>query len=412
MNLYIIMLTIVGLASLLMAWMPAISKKTGISYAIWYVLAGFILYSSFDFFPNPDPIRKEDFVVHLTELVVVVSLMGSGLKIDERFSFKRWAVPFRLVTSTMLLSIVLLAFGGVYLLHFDIASAILLGAVLAPTDPVLASDVQVGPPHDKEKNIVRFGLTAEAGMNDGMAFPFTWLAVTVALLGSKSGGLKDWVWMDLLYRTFVGVASGFLIGRILAWLLFYLPKKMDFEEIRDGFVAVSATLVAYGITELFNGYGFIAVFVTAITIRNYEMNHRYHTKLHSFIDQIERILLAIVLLLFGGSLATGILANLTLKMAILGLLFLFLIRPFSAWIGLLGTRLNLKEKAAIGFFGIRGVGSFFYLAFALDKSDFSFADELWSIAAFVVLVSIITHGTTAAFGMKKIEESYSEEPEK
>ena len=116
MSIYIIMLTIVGLATLLMAWMPVISKKTGISYAIWYVVAGFLLYSVFDFFPNPDPIRKESFTLHLTELVVIVSLMGTGLKIDERFSFKTWAIPFRLVTITMIFSIVAIAFLACYFL--------------------------------------------------------------------------------------------------------------------------------------------------------------------------------------------------------------------------------------------------------------------------------------------------------
>ena len=342
MDIYIITLTIVGLAALGMAWMPIISKKTGISYAIWYVLAGFLLYACFDFFPNPDPLRNENFTVHITELVVIISLMGTGLKIDERFSFKRWAVPFRLVTITMLLTIAIIAFLSMQILGFNLSSAILLGAVLAPTDPVLASDVQVGPPLEKEKNDVRFALTAEAGMNDGMAFPFVWLAIVVALNSADSSVIGEWLLMDLIYRIIVGVVSGFLIGRLLAWLLFYLPKRKDFEEVRDGFVAISVTLVVYGITELLQGYGFIAVFVAAITIRNYEINHQYHTQLHSFTDQIERILLSIVLILFGGSLATGILDHLNWQMALFGLMFLFLMRPLAGFLGLLGTKLAVK----------------------------------------------------------------------
>lgn len=404
MDIYIVGLTIIGLAALLMAWMPAISKKTGISYAIIYVLAGFVLYKVFDFFPNPNPIRNEDFTVHITELAVIISLMGTGLKIDEAFSLKNWAIPFRLISITMILSIAIVAFLAVYFLKFDLPSAILLGAVLAPTDPVLASDVQVGPPLDKQKNNVRFGLTAEAGMNDGMAFPFTWLAVSISLFGSSTKVLAEWLWMDFFYRIIIGVAAGFLIGRLLAWLLFQLPKKNNITEVRDGFVAISTTLVVYGITELFHGYGFIAVFVAAITIRNYELDHHYHKKLHSFTDQIERILLSIVLLLFGGSLATGILENLNWQMALFSIAFLFLMRPLAAFLGLIGTGLSKKEKTAIGFFGIRGIGSFFYLAFALNETDFRYADELWSLVSFVVLVSIVLHGSTAAFGMKKVEE--------
>lgn len=415
MDIYIIMLTIVGLAALGMAWMPAISKKTRVSYAIWYVFAGFLLYAFSNFFPHPDPIRKETFTVHFTELAVIISLMGTGLKIDERFSLKNWAIPFRLVTITMILTIAAVAYLSMKFLDFDLPSAILLGAVLAPTDPVLASDVQVGPPNDKDRNETRFALTAEAGMNDGMAFPFTWLAVAFALNrpdANNSGTVGDWLWMDLLYRIVVGVAAGFLIGRLLAWLLFYLPKRNASVEVRDGFVAISVTLVVYGVTELFSGYGFIAVFVAAVTIRNYEMDHEFHSKLHSFTEQIERILLSIVLLLFGGSLATGILNELNWAMALFGLIFLFLIRPVSGLIGLLGSKLNFKEKAAISFFGIRGVGSFFYLSFALNKSDFQFTNELWAVVSFVVLISIIIHGSTAAMGMKEVENIHAGKDEK
>ncbi|WP_207425227.1 sodium:proton antiporter [Pedobacter sp. SYSU D00535] len=413
MDIYIIGLTVVGIASLAMAWMPAITQKTGISYSIWYVLAGIIIYTFFDFFPTPDPIREEDYAVHLSELVVIISLMGTGLKIDEAFSLKGWAIPFKLVTLTMILSIAGVALLSYYILGFDLPSAILLGAVLAPTDPVLASDVQVGPPLEKQKNNVRFALTAEAGMNDGMAFPFTWLAIALALSGgTTSGVIGDWVMKDIFYRILVGVALGYFIGRLIAWLIFYLPRKNSAVEMRDGFVAVSVTLASYGITELFQGYGFIAVFITAITIRNYELDHQYHTKMHSFTDQIERIALAIVLILFGGSLATGILGDLSWYTVAFALGFIFILRPFTAYISLIGSGFSAKEKSAISFFGIRGMGSFFYLAFALKKANFQYADELWAAVSFVVLISIIIHGCTAALGMRLVEEETELENEK
>jgi sodium/hydrogen antiporter len=412
MNIYIIGISIVGLASLAMAWMPALTEKTGISYSVWYILAGILLYSFFDFFPNPDPIRKESYTVHLSELVVIISLMGTGLKLDEPFSFRNWKLPFRLVTITMLLSIALVALISYFSLGLGLASALLLGAVLAPTDPVLASDVQVGPPLEKDKNKVRFALTAEAGMNDGMAFPFTWLAITVALAGGISQAtILDWLWMDIVYRIVAGVLIGYVIGRVLAWLLFYLPGKGITVEIRDGFVAVSTTLTVYGLTELAHGYGFIAVFVAAVALRNYELDHKYHTKMHSFTDQIERILLAIVLILFGGSLATGILEKLNWQMVTFAFVFLFIIRPVTAYLSLFSSGLTIKEKLGISFFGIRGIGSFFYLSFALSKAEFSHADELWATLALVVLLSIVLHGCTAALSMKHIEKEQHEREE-
>jgi NhaP-type Na+/H+ or K+/H+ antiporter len=335
--------------------------------------------------------------------------MGTGLKIDQPFSIRSWMVPFKLVIITMLLCIGIVTLLGVWTFNFDWASALLLGAVLAPTDPVLASDVQVGPPFEESKDNIRFSLTAEAGMNDGMAFPFTWLAIILAMAGSPGNTISigEWVLYHLLYKIVAGVLIGIALGWLLAYLLFYLPDRKKSVVINDGFIAISTTLTVYGITELLFGYGFIAVFATAITLRNYELNHKLHKKLHSFADQIERILLAIVLIVFGGSLVSGILQDLTWKMVVFGLGYLFVVRPLTGMLALMGTRLHIKEKLAISFFGIRGIGSFFYLAFALKQTNFMHGIEIWSLVAFIVLVSIIVHGVTANTVMKKLEIRFS-----
>jgi NhaP-type Na+/H+ or K+/H+ antiporter len=407
MDIYLISITVIGIAALGMAWMPGITKRTGISYAIAYVLLGMAVYSILEFFPSPDPLRFQTHALRLSELVVIVSIMGTGIKIDRPFQFKTWIVPFRLISVTMLLCIAGVAWIANAFLNFDWASAVLLGAALAPTDPVLASDVQVGPPHEENEENVRFSLTAEAGMNDGMAFPFTWFAIALAIAAGSAPDLQTWVLRDLLYKLIAGVTCGFAMGRLLAFLVFYLPEKKNFIVIRDGFVGISATLLIYGITELLHGYGFIAVFVTAITLRNYERHHKYHKKLHDFTDQVERILVAIVLILFGGSLVSGVLDKLTWPMALLGLGFLFLIRPVSGLLGLLRLNLHMYERLAVSFFGIRGIGSFFYVAFAIKQADFKFAEEIWSLVSFIVLVSIVIHGLTATRVMKIFERRLS-----
>ena len=151
MDRFIFSLFVFGTASLLMVWMPFISKKTGISYSLFYLSAGVILYSFFpDNLPNPLPQFNKTAVLHLTELIVIISLMGAGIKIDQRFSFKKWALPLRLVFIAMVLCIVVTVAYGYFILEFTLSAAVLLGAVLAPTDPVLASDVQVGPPNEKK----------------------------------------------------------------------------------------------------------------------------------------------------------------------------------------------------------------------------------------------------------------------
>lgn len=403
---YIIFITVFGFSALAMAWMPAISQKTGISYSIIYVMVGAVLYYFFDILPKPDVDRYEEYAVHLTELVVLISLMGTGLKIDQAFSFKSWIVPFRLVIVTMILCIGLMTVMGWWILKFDWASALLLGAVLAPTDPVLASDVQVGPPHEGNKDNVKFSLTAEAGLNDGTAFPFVWLAITLAIMaGNGNASIQNWLLSDLIYKVIAGVASGFLFGKLLGYLIFDLPEKRQFLLTRDGFIAIAATLMVYGVTELLHGYGFIAVFVCAISMRAYERNHKFHRRLHEFTDQIERMLLAIILILFGGILVTGILKALTWEMALVGICFIFIIRPLTVFLALIGTKLHYKEKGIIGFFGIRGMGSFYYLSFALSKTWFNFNKEIWALVSFIVLISIIVHGITASRSFKKLEEN-------
>jgi sodium/hydrogen antiporter len=409
MNTYLFVILIIGLASLGMAWMPRVTQKTKISYAILYVIFGVVLYIFSDHLPLPDPIRKQEYAVHLTELVVIISLMGTGLKIDRPFSFKNWKLPFRLVSWTMLLSIGLMALLSYWFLGFDLPSALLLGAVLAPTDPVLAADVQVGPPHENRRDDVRFALTAEAGLNDGLAFPFTWLAIVVAqIVYTGKGSLTDWLLVDVLYKIVVGVLAGFLLGRLLAFGIFRTTEKENFLKHDNGFIGLAATLVIYSLTEWIHAYGFMAVFVGAVTLRNYELKHEFHTQLHSFTDQIERILVGIVLILFGGSLVSGVLEELSGQMLILGLIFVFVVRPLAGYVALWGAGIHTLQRLGISFFGIKGIGSFFYLSYALVKTDFAQAREVWSLTAFTVLISLLTHGSTATHSMSRIEEKFAE----
>jgi NhaP-type Na+/H+ or K+/H+ antiporter len=406
---YIVILIVIGLAALGMAWMAAFTKATKISYSILYVAFGAALYAlAGNFLPLPDPISKSTGTVRLTEMIVIVSLMGSGLKIDRPFSLRNWRVPLRLVSITMLLSIAGVTAVGYYWLGFGLAAAALLGAVLAPTDPVLAADVQVGPPTEGDRTHSKFALTAEAGMNDGTAFPFTWLAILLATGELATKGWSGWFQYELFYKLLAGVAIGYLLGKLLGWLFFKLPEEMEGAKVRDGFVALCATLLVYGVTEAAHGYGFIAVFVSAVTMRGLERHHKMHKTLHEFTDQIERLLVCIVLLLFGGSLVSGLLNGLNWSLAGAGVFFVLVMRPVIGALSLWGTGLHFKEKLAIGFFGIKGVGSFYYLAFALAETSFPEQGKLWALTGFTVLLSIIVHGLTATSIMKKLEFRFRE----
>ncbi len=405
MDSYNLLLAVFGISILTVAWVPSLVKKYSLSYPILFVAFGMLLYQLPVELPNPNPLIHKTFVTHLTELCVIVSLTGTGLKIDRRFSFPGWAIPLRLVLITMILTIAAFALAGWLIASLVPASAVLLAAALAPTDPVLASDVQVGDPNEGGEDNVRFALTGEAGLNDGLAFPFVHLSL--ALLPATAPlaeRLLDWLWMDVLYRIVVGVVFGWLAGKALAYLIFGLPKKIEIKADAYGFVALAVTLTSYGVTELVHGYGFLAVFIAAITLRNRERTHEYHREMHDFSDQIEKLFIIILLVLFGGALVNGILDELTWQGALLGVLLVVVIRPLAGWVALIGTKTTRPERWIIAGFGIRGIGCFFYLAYAIENGGFAEKEEIWSITAFTVLFSIILHGMLATPVMNKLDK--------
>ncbi|WP_285008046.1 cation:proton antiporter [Pedobacter faecalis] len=411
MDKYLAVMLIAGLASLGMAFMPAIAKRTGISYSLIYVAIGALVYlTAGDYLPSPLPQSNNNLTLHLSELIVIISLMGTGIKIDRSFSFRRWASPLRLVFIAMILCVLACTFLGLSILQVSLPAAILLAAVLSPTDPVLASDVQVGPPNEKVKSETKFALTSEAGLNDGMAFPFTWLAILAATAGLGTETLIKWASYYVLYKIAAGFLLGWLCGKLAAYLVFTVSKKHRLLKPTDGFVAIALVLFTYGLTELLHGYGFIAVFICGITLRHAEKNHDYHQELHSFTDQMERLLLGLLLILFGGSLVSGILEPLNTSTVVYALMFLLVIRPLTAYLALTGTQMHWKERLAICFFGIRGMGSIFYLAFALHEVAFQKSDELWAVVTFTMLLSIIMHGLTATRVMNHLKVQLPREP--
>jgi len=387
-----------GPGALLAAALPRAVERLPFSLPLAFLGAGVGLWLLPLGLPDLDPVAARPLVEHTTEVIVIVALMGAGLALDRPFGRRRWRVAWRLVLVAMPLTIAgtaLLAYG---LAGLPVASALLLGAVLAPTDPVLASDVQVGEPTEgvDEEDEVRFGLTAEAGMNDGAAFPVVYAAIAVATVGlSPDRWLLDWAVHDLLVKTVVGVVGGLLVGRVLARVFFRSrAETLRLGEHGDGFVALAVTFLAYGATELAGGYGFIAVFVAACSIRAAERSHGYHHVLHGFTEQVERLLTAWLLLLLGGAVASGLLADLTWGGALVGLGLVFLVRPLAAFVSVQGTAAGRRERAVIACYGIRGVGSLYYLAYATGRAEFP-AAELWAVVGFTVVLSVVVHGVSA-----------------
>lgn len=391
-----------GVAALAAAVLPKLLGKWPVSMPMVFFAAGLLAFSVLDVLPNPDPVIYGSIAQHLTEICVIISLMGAGLAINRPFRLRDWASTWRLLGITMPLSIIAVAFLGWWMLGLGVAAAVLLGAALAPTDPVLASEVQVGEPTEDEEGTdedeARFALTSEAGLNDALAFPFTYIAILMSTIGvAPHLWFGEWILLDLLWR----LTAGFLIGIGTGWLLgrlfFSAPaQQLKLSENAEGFTALAATFLAYGVAELVNGYGFLAVFVCACTIRAAERDHGYHRVLHNFVEQIERLLTVVILVLLGGAVARGMLTGIGWTEILMVALILLIIRPLTGWIGLAGGKTGPQERATISFFGVRGIGSLFYIAYALGKGNFGDGTDLWAVVGLTVTGSILLHGAAAS----------------
>ncbi len=378
-----------------MSWAPMGLRRLPLTLAILCVALGVLVFSTGLFAFNPDPRTWDTATERLTELVVIISLMGAGLKLDRPLGWRSWSTTWRLLAVAMPVTIAAVAWLGVAGLGFSLAMALLLGAAMAPTDPVLAADVQVGPPQSGDEDDVRFGLTSEAGLNDALAFPFVHLAILAAAGGLfTQDGLLDWFGIKVGWKLVAGLGVGWLVGWSFGKLIFHAREPGE-TRFGDGLVSLAATLVAYAATELAHGYGFVAVFVCAVAIRGSERDHEFHGEMHDVSDQIERLLMMLLLILFGGALANGLMASLTWTDVLIGLVILLVVRPLAGLLALAGAPQPWREKILLAFLGIRGVGSVYYVAYGLNHGDFGSSERLWAIVGFIILASILLHGVTA-----------------
>ena len=402
---YHIVLAIVGCAILFAHWLPRwISGREPAASAL-LIGAGYLAFAFIPGTPTPfNPVNSPKIWEMTSEICVVIGLFGVGIRIDSLRVWKNWQATVRLLIIAMPLTIAALAFVGMAAAGMTLATGLLLGAILAPTDPVLASDVQVGKPLEGGEHPVRFTLTTEAGLNDGLAFPFLYLAMAVIAAGGWSLGLiGEWLAVDVAYRITVGLISGLVLGWMLARLLFDFPRANALSKTESGLVAFAGVMIIYGVTELVEGFGFIAVFVAGLTLRRSETNHEYHAKLHDFVEALERALTALLLVALGAAIP-ALLPFFTLQVAVISLVLLFVIRPAAAWLALSRTTLPPRERFVVAFYGIRGIGSIYYLAYAATHITLPNAEQLWAIIAFTIVISTILHGFTAGLAIDRATE--------
>ncbi len=411
---------IVGALLIAMALSGTLLKRLPVSTALLYLAAGYGLSPAGLNLMAPDPLNYSAILERLAEVAVLISLFAVGLKLGLPLSDKGWLLPVRLTIVSMTITVVLIALIGTQILGLSLGAAVLLGAIIAPTDPVLASDVQVLEADDRDR--LRFSLTGEGGMNDGAAFPFVMLGL--GLLGLHDLGSGGWRWLvvDVLWAIGGGLLIGGVMGTLIGKLVVYLRSRHKESVGLDEFLALGLIALVYGLAVLSHSYGFLAVFAAGLALQRVRVRPgnnvgsadrgmglkskqakaalATHTEyagvfmmheVRNFNDQLERIAEVAIVLVLGGMLSYSYLpAN-----AGWFILILFLVvRPVSVWLGLLGaTSVSSDQRLLISWFGIRGIGSIYYLMYAINHGlPRALAGEIIALTLSVVAVSIVVHG--------------------
>jgi sodium/hydrogen antiporter len=406
---------LVGGLLLVMGLTSTILQRSPVTSSIIYLAVGVIVGPTVLNLFHFNPIKQSALLEILTEVVVLISLFSAGVKMPVPFSFARWHKPILLATVSMAITVMLVAAFAYYLLELPLGAGILLGAILAPTDPVLATDVQTRHPGDRD--LLRFTLTSEAGMNDGSAFPFVMLGM--ALLGLHDVGNLgfNWLIVDVLWATVAGIFIGVVAGIGLAHFGWKLRREPYKHELMDDFLGLGLIGVVYGVSVMMHAWGFLAVFFAAVALRQTETtlaknvptkageisnvgekvldqeNHSEPTVSEGsliFKEHLERLSEVVLVLLIGGTLFL----NSWNWKAVSVALFLFVVaRPLSVLIGLTGTTASWRIRGMVAWFGVRGIGSLYYLMYAIQHGlSEELSLELTKTTLIVVTLSIILHG--------------------
>jgi NhaP-type Na+/H+ or K+/H+ antiporter len=411
-----------------MALTSTVLKRLPVTAAMFYLAVGVVLGPWGLGLLDVGMLDDTAVIEWLAEIAVIISLFTAGLKLRLPITDRRWRPALLLASAGMVLTISGVTAFGMWALGLPLGAAVLLGAVLAPTDPVLASEVQVTDAHDAEP--LRYTLTGEAGLNDGTAFPFVMLGL--GLLGLHQLGEYGWRWatVDLVWAVVAGLAIGTLSGAGIGRLVIYLRRVHREAVGLDEFLALGLIALSYGLALLVNSYGFLAVFAAGLSVRRIERQHSevspaaevsrtaHHEEqathpsaapaymanaVLNFNEQLERLGELAIVLIVGAMLADIRTPGPGLWMAIL--LFL-LIRPLATMVSLTGTSVSRRQRVFMAWFGVRGIGSVYYLAYALSHGLSGQPARAMADATLVVVAaSIVVHGLSVTPLMRRYSRS-------
>lgn len=416
----------VGILLITMVLAGTLLARLPLSTAMIYLGLGYALGPGGMEVIVPDPIRHAGPLERITEAAVLISLFAVGLKLGIPMRDRRWILPLRLAFPSMVITVGLIAAIGIWGLGMSPGAAVLLGGILAPTDPVLASGIQAESGTSPDR--VRFSLAGEGALNDGSAFPFVLLGL--GLMGLHPLGTKAWHWwaIDLLWATGGGLLIGAILGALIGKLVVHLRTRHQSAVGLDEFLSLGLIAISYGLAQLCLASGFLAVFAAGLAlnrVRDRPMlgtvshnppsdtadhdranwaTHSHHASsamaraVRGFNEQLEKLAELAIVLLIGAMLPYATFSAHLLWF--IPMLFL-LVRPLAVWLGLAGLSIPGYQRAMIGWFGIRGIGSVFYLMYALHLGvSGALANELISLTLVAVATSILAHGMSVRPLMK------------
>lgn len=405
---------LIGGLLLAMGFIPTTLKRLPVTSAIIYLAVGIavgpMVLNLFHF----NPLKESALLETLTEAAVLISLFSAGVKMPVPISVARWREPVLLAVVSMAVTVGLVAALAYFALGLPLGAAILIGAIVAPTDPVLATDVQIRHADDRDR--LRYTLTCEAGINDGSAFPFVMLGLGLLGLHEIGDFGLRWVMVDVLWATSAGIVIGVALGNLLGRLACMLRRKHPEHKLLDDFLGLGLIGLVYGLSVYVNAWGFLAVFFAAVALRQTELKlsgkkpeparrlhagETGHTGAHHtrtsegsliFGEHLERLSEVILILLIGGMLFVDSWSWRAVGFA----LFLFMVaRPVSVLIGLVGTGTPWNIRGMVGWFGVRGIGSLYYLMYAIQHGlPKELSLQLMHLTLMVVTLSILVHGTS------------------
>ncbi|KND56810.1 NhaP-type Na+/H+ and K+/H+ antiporter [Candidatus Paraburkholderia schumanniana] len=415
---------VVGGVLIFMGLASSTFRRLPISTAMCYLAIGFVLGPGAAHLLTLDLAADATVFRRITEVAMLVSLFAIGLRLRVPPTDRIWILPVRLGLVAMVLTVAALTLFAAYALGLTWGPALLLAAMLAPTDPVLAHDVQVETPGDID--LLRFSLTGEGGLNDGIALPFALLGIAVCRFEATPTEALHWSFaLQAAWGIAGALASGWLLGALSVRFVAYLRTRHGEALGPEGFYALGLVALSCGVAELLHTYAFLAVFAAGLAMRRVEQKtsggksareavgkidaddvgaaaadpRRAHAfmaeRVHSFTIELERIAEVAIMLIVGAVLATMWRDLFTWRAAaLIGALFLVL-RPAAVELSLTGSHAAPAQRRLISWFGIRGVGSFYYLLYAMEHAPRDVAAPLVPLVIATITASVIVHGITA-----------------